>query len=122
MGRGDYAGAALSAAAMIPFAGWGATAGKFGRTAANAADAVRLKKSLASIDQVGQPGAIMAGQGERVPFRDAPRIANDYGGNASDWVKKTGTSYKAPDGISFETHWVENLTSGQRVECKTKLR
>jgi len=34
LGRGDYKGAALSGAAMIPFAGWGATgaklAGKFG--------------------------------------------------------------------------------------------
>ncbi len=29
LGRGDYAGAALSAAAMIPFAGWGAAGGKF---------------------------------------------------------------------------------------------
>jgi hypothetical protein len=29
LGRGDYAGAGLSAAAMIPFAGWGATGGKF---------------------------------------------------------------------------------------------
>jgi hypothetical protein len=28
LGRGDYKGAALSAAAMIPFAGWGATGAK----------------------------------------------------------------------------------------------
>ena len=34
--RGDYAGAALSFAAMIPFAGWAATAGKFGRKAVGA--------------------------------------------------------------------------------------
>ncbi len=34
LGRGDYIGTALSVGAMIPFAGWGATAGKFGRTAA----------------------------------------------------------------------------------------
>ena len=40
LARGDYAGAALSLAAMIPFAGWAATAGKFGRRAVNAVDAV----------------------------------------------------------------------------------
>lgn len=40
LARGDYAGAALSFAAMIPFAGWAATAGKFGRRAVNAVDAV----------------------------------------------------------------------------------
>jgi pyocin large subunit-like protein len=34
-GRGDYAGAALSAGAMIPLAGWGATAAKFGRKGAH---------------------------------------------------------------------------------------
>lgn len=31
LGRGDYVGAGLSFGAMIPFAGWGATATKFGR-------------------------------------------------------------------------------------------
>lgn len=36
LARGDYAGAALSFAAMIPFAGWAATAGKFGRRAVTA--------------------------------------------------------------------------------------
>ena len=45
LARGDYAGAALSFAAMIPFAGWAATAGKFGRRAKNvihvASDATR---------------------------------------------------------------------------------
>jgi hypothetical protein len=33
LGRGDFVGAGLSAAAMIPFAGWGATVGKVGRKA-----------------------------------------------------------------------------------------
>ncbi|MGB0498932.1 MAG: RHS repeat-associated core domain-containing protein, partial [Rubricella sp.] len=40
LARGDYLGASLSFAAMIPFAGWAATAGKFGRRAVNAADAM----------------------------------------------------------------------------------
>lgn len=38
--RGDYVGAALSAAAMIPFAGWAATAGKGAKYAIKAADAI----------------------------------------------------------------------------------
>jgi RHS repeat-associated protein len=40
LARGDEAGAALSFAAMIPFAGWAATAGKFGRRAVHAAGPV----------------------------------------------------------------------------------
>ncbi|MCX7568168.1 cysteine peptidase family C39 domain-containing protein [Sulfitobacter sp. F26169L] len=38
LARGDYVDAGLSFAAMIPFAGWFATAGKFGKKAVNAAD------------------------------------------------------------------------------------
>ena len=40
LARGDYAGAALSFAAMIPFAGWAATASKWGKQTVNAVDAV----------------------------------------------------------------------------------
>jgi hypothetical protein len=40
LGRGDYVGAGLSFGAMVPVAGWGATTGKFGRRAANAAGAM----------------------------------------------------------------------------------
>lgn len=40
LARGDYVGASLSFAAMVPFAGWAATAGKFGRKAAKGAEAV----------------------------------------------------------------------------------
>ncbi|MBN1959548.1 MAG: VCBS repeat-containing protein [Deltaproteobacteria bacterium] len=40
LARGDYVGAGLSFAAMIPFAGWAATAGKWGRRAVRAADAI----------------------------------------------------------------------------------
>jgi hypothetical protein len=63
----------------------------------------------------------MAGAGGRVAFRDAGRVASEYGGNPADWVKKTSTSFSAKDGATFETHWVENIKTGQRVEFKTKL-
>ena len=41
LGRGDYVNASLSGAAMIPFAGWGATAAKVGNRVDNAVDATR---------------------------------------------------------------------------------
>lgn len=43
-----------------------------------------------------------------------------YGGKAADWVKKTSSSF-SKNGMTFETHWYENLSTGQRVEFKTKL-
>jgi RHS repeat-associated protein len=92
-----------------------------GNAANNAADGLRLNKSLASQSQMSESGTIMAGSGGRVAFRDAQRVAEQYGGNASDWVKKTSSSYTARDGTQFETHWVENIKTGQRVEFKTKF-
>jgi hypothetical protein len=59
--------------------------------------------------QMGETGKVMAGPGARVPFRDAPRVAKEYGGKTSDWVKKTSTPHTARDGVRFETHWVENI-------------
>lgn len=70
---------------------------------------------------MSEVGEIMAGTGGRVAFRDAQRVAQQYGGNAADWVKKTSSSYTARDGVKFETHWVENIKTGQRVEFKTKF-
>ena len=45
LARGDYTGAALSFAAIIPFAGWGATAAKLGKKGTDALDAKNLLKS-----------------------------------------------------------------------------
>ena len=70
---------------------------------------------------MGEVGGIMAGPGGRVAFRDAQRIAQQYGGNAADWVKKSSSSFLSRDGTRFETHWVENIRTGQRVEFKTKF-
>jgi hypothetical protein len=62
----------------------------------------------------------MAGPGGRTIFRDAGRVAQQYGGSPSDWVKKTSSTFIAKDGTKIETHWVENIKTGQRVEYKTK--
>jgi hypothetical protein len=86
------------------------------------ANTVLLAKQLASEQQMAETGVVMAGQGARAPFRDAGRIAATYGGQADDWVKKASSSYTAADGVRFETHWVENLRTGQRVEFKTKFQ
>jgi hypothetical protein len=89
--------------------------------AQSAANAVRLEKQLASQAQMGEVGQVMAGAGSRTVFRDAQRIAQQFGGNAADWVKKTSSSHLSRDGTRFETHWVENIRTGQRVEFKTKF-
>jgi hypothetical protein len=125
LGRGQYGNALISAAGIIPYIGDVAKAGKYGvkaaRGAENVADGLRLNKSLASQSQLSEAGTIMAGSGGRVPFRDASRVAEQYGGSPGDWVKKTSSSYTARDGAKFETHWVENIQTGQRVEFKTKF-
>jgi hypothetical protein len=77
-------------------------------------------KAAASQAQMAEQGTIMAGAGRTV-FRGASRVAAEYGGNASDWVKKTSSSFTAPNGTKFEVHWVENIVTGQRVEFKTKF-
>jgi RHS repeat-associated protein len=89
--------------------------------AESAVNGLKLNKSLASQAQMGEVGTTMAGAGARVPFRDATRVAKEHGGNAADWVKKSSSSYTARDGATFETHWVENVRTGQRVEFKTKF-
>jgi len=62
LGRGDYAGATLSAAAMIPFAGWGATAAKAAKKAAEAADAVNdAKKAADAVNDAQKAKAVAEG-------------------------------------------------------------
>lgn len=89
--------------------------------AESAVSGLKLNKSLASQAQMGEVGTPMVGAGARVPFRDAARVAEEHGGNAADWVKKSSSSHTARDGATFETHWVENVPTGQRVEFKTKF-
>jgi len=68
-----------------------------------------------------QQGTVIAGPGAKKPFRDADRAAKTYGGEPSDWVKKSSTSHTAPDLTKFETHWIENIKTNQRFEFKTKM-
>jgi hypothetical protein len=87
----------------------------------NAANGLRLSKQLASIAQMGEEGIVIAGGGSGTGFRNAGAYAARYGGEASDWAKKSSSVYRAADGTAFETHWVENLRTGARVDFKTKI-
>jgi RHS repeat-associated protein len=65
LARGDYAGAALSAAAMIPFAGWAATGAKVGRKVVKAADKVADAAKLAKKAKKAKNGASFKGKGKK---------------------------------------------------------
>jgi filamentous hemagglutinin len=84
---------------------------------------LNLNKSLASEAQLADlaksGGATVAGNGAKDPLRDAPRLAAEYGGKASDWSKVSSKSYTAADGTQFEIHAYRNSITGQLVEPKT---
>jgi len=68
---------------------------------------------------MSEAGEIIAGGTHQTPLRKAGDLAKEYGGDPSDWVKKRSTSYTGEDGTQFETHWEENLKTGQRVNMKS---
>lgn len=71
-------------------------------------------------DLVGVPLADIA-QRWAVHFRDANRLAAQYGGNAADWAKVRTSSFPPSDGEPFEIHAYANEVTGQIVEEKTKF-
>lgn len=87
--------------------------------------AIALSKQLASEAQLGEmaarTGLPISGPGTGTVFRDAARIANTYGGNAADWAKMSSSGFRAADGTTFATHWVENLVTGQQAEPKVVI-
>ncbi|RKH21497.1 hypothetical protein D7X74_00960 [Corallococcus sp. CA047B] len=90
------------------------------------AQGVNLEKSLASSAQTSKilagKGEVIAGAGTKTPYRDAPRLGSQHGGNATDWQKVSGGNHVAKDGTKIETHAAQNQVTGQVVELKTKLR
>jgi RHS repeat-associated protein len=89
--------------------------------ASNSANAVGLNMSLASEQQMGELGEPFAGAGTSVPLNDVNRLVSEYGGSVNDWAKMTSSNYTSSNGFYFETHWYENLETGQQVEFKIKL-
>jgi hypothetical protein len=101
-----------------------AASGAVSSEAGGAAQGVLLRRSLASQQQMGELSASarrIAGPGTGQPLRDSPRLANQYGGKATDWVKITSSTYRAADGSAgrFSTHAYMNVRTGQIVEPKT---
>lgn len=85
----------------------------------SAAQRVQLEKKLASEQQMNENGAAFAGTGTSEPFRGSGKIAAANGGDAGDWVKKSSSQYTSRDGTTFETHWVENVRTGEKIQQKT---
>ena len=86
----------------------------------NIVNGQRLREQLAKEQQSSEKGKILFEGGK--DFRDAHKYVEKYGGKVEDWVKKTSSSYEKADGKLVETHWVENIKNGQRVDFKTKER
>ena len=98
-------------------------AAKVASGADNAASGKLLKRQLASEEQMAGSGSAIIGAGTSRVLRDAPRLARQYGGEASDWAKMTSGRYRDGGGIYdlFETHWYENVRTGAGYEFKTKF-
>jgi hypothetical protein len=111
---------ALAAGTAVAAVSNGSGGGGSGPDAKSAKAALELRKKLAHESQMTEEGTIIAGSGSKSIFRDADRIAKTYGGSSSDWVKKSSTSADLGNGYHIETHWVENIKTGKRVEFKTK--
>lgn len=81
-------------------------------------EAELLRKRLLSDEGVTEllqgGGEIIAGPGSKVVLRDAPRLAAQYGGQTSDWVKISST---APG--HMQTHAYKNIQTGEVVELKS---
>jgi hypothetical protein len=89
-----------------------------------------LARQLTSEEQVGQAlsrqGKPLIGPGTSKTLDDAGRLARQYGGDPADWAKM-GSKSSAEHGVQtsagkyFETHWYQNIKTGQVVEIKTKI-
>ena len=92
---------------------------RFARSSTAAArlssNAVKVSQQLASEAQMSQAARTIISN-----LRSGPRLAQRYGGRSADWVKKSSSSFMK-NGRKFETHWYQNVSTGQRVEFKTKL-
>ncbi|MFX1412133.1 MAG: hypothetical protein ACFFA6_17470 [Promethearchaeota archaeon] len=82
-------------------------------------DAARLERWFAVQQLASEPGRIIAG-GKNNPriLWDWERVVSTYGGDRYDWVKMTSSSYTCRDGTKFQIHWIQNVTTGMRVEFK----
>ncbi|HEX7773710.1 MAG TPA: hypothetical protein VF435_14920 [Pyrinomonadaceae bacterium] len=71
---------------------------------------------------VAGKGTPIAGSGTSTVLRDAPRLAAEHGGLASEWAKVKSWNYKAADGLTYEIHAYQHIPTGKVVEFKTKIQ
>ncbi|WP_179059269.1 hypothetical protein [Pseudomonas taiwanensis] len=100
LARGDYAGAALSLASAIPFAGWLGTAGKVGRRGAKAAaegtaNTTKEGEKLAAVPK-SKSGGKGRGKRKKDPCKPLQNgvPGNNYRGGRHGNIKKGGYSYQ----------------------------
>jgi hypothetical protein len=65
--------------------------------------------------------AARSGEGDVImrSLSDTPRLEANYG--PGEWVKMQHT-HRVPDGRQVNIHWFRNLTTGQNVQFKFKIR
>lgn len=104
LGRGDKVGAALSFAAMIPIAGWGATAVKFSRKGMNIAQiGVKGTDTAKTIVKQGdETGGVV-----KNIYKNKPKNSPDV----KKWKEKGGTVEVADDGTWKYTDWEGNTVN-----------
>ncbi len=88
---------------------------------ASAIDGRNLNRQLASQQQMAESGTRIAGFGTGSILRNRARLASAYGGGPYEWAKMSSSRYRGTDGFGFETHWYQNVRTGNRVEYKTKI-
>lgn len=93
--------------------------------ARNPANALRLKKQLASEAGAAEleagGGTVIAGAGVRRKIDDIARIVAQYGGQPADWVKIASREYEFSDLTSIQVHAYRNVRTGQLVELKSNI-
>ncbi len=126
--KGETTGLALGATAVGTVVGVWSFGGGLGKAAREGVEfgvrgATNLAEQLAARDlsagvRAGA-GVVLAGGTHKSKFRAAERFAQEYGGEAGDWVKKSTTeSVKASNGYTYQIHWAENVKTGQIVDVK----
>jgi hypothetical protein len=77
------------------------------------------QQQLQEVGRITSQGGLHAEQYSRHQiFQDVIYYQQKYGGEAKDWVKKSSTRAHLMDKIEMETHWVENLKTGDRFDFK----
>ena len=121
----EYAGQRAASNTMLIMggleAGWSVLRAGVG-IARNLPQASNVTEQVAFKSLFSGAGRELAGGASGVTFRDAGRIASTYGGRAADWAKMSSAArWTDRMGRQFETHWVENIHTGVKVEAKFKL-